>query len=106
MVEDSRDQAPLEPHRNLQLELVGQDRPGIIRDISVALAAIRVNVLELSSDCSSAPMSGEMLFRATALLQHPLSGSVSELRRTLEGIAADLMVDIRLDEPASSTQDS
>jgi glycine cleavage system regulatory protein len=84
--------------RVLQLELIGQDRPGIIRDISSALAAIEVNVVELSTGCSSAPMSGEMLFRASAQLHHPTSRAVDELRETLEKIAADLMVDITLDE--------
>ena len=85
-------------YRTLELELVGQDRPGIIRQVSSALAAAGVNVVELSTGCSSAPMSGEMLFSANALLHHPASASVEELREALEKIAGDLMVDITLDE--------
>ena len=100
VVEDAGEAAS-EPgaYRVLRLELVGQDRPGIIRDVSTALAAVSVNVVELSTGCTSAPMSGEMLFNASALLHHPEAGSVDELRETLEKIAADLMVDIHLDEP-------
>jgi glycine cleavage system regulatory protein len=82
----------------LGLELVGQDRPGIIKEISAALSAISVNVIELETRCSSAPMSGEMLFIARARLHHPRSRPVDQLRETLEKIAADLMVDISLDE--------
>ena len=97
-VEDAGGADTTGPYRALQLELVGQDRPGIIRDISSALAAIGVNVVDLSTACSSAPMSGETLFNATARLHHPLSSPLDELRETLEGIAADLMVDISIEE--------
>jgi len=97
-VEGEADEPAGTQFRALSLELIGQDRPGIIHDISSALAAIEVNVVELSTGCSSAPMSGEMLFKASAQLHHPLSRAVDELRETLEKIAADLMVDITLDE--------
>jgi glycine cleavage system regulatory protein len=86
-------------HRSLRLELVGQDRPGIIRDLSRALAARRVNVEELLTSCSSAPMSGEVLFQATADLRIPHDVSLDELRETLETIATELMVDLTLDDP-------
>ena len=98
IVEDARGDAEPAPFRSLALELVGQDRPGIIRDISAGLAAIGVNVAELSTQCSPAPMSGETLFSATALLHLPATRSLGELREALEKIAADLMVDIDLAE--------
>src|SRR6185436_2547038 len=41
------------------LEVFGQDRPGIVREVSGALAAQGVNVEELVTECTSAPMSGE-----------------------------------------------
>src|SRR5881394_1525178 len=50
------------PERAMDLELVGLDRPGIVREISQLLAQQAVNVEELTTDRSSAPMSGEMLF--------------------------------------------
>jgi glycine cleavage system regulatory protein len=76
------------------LEIVGHDRPGIIRQISHALAGQGINVEELSSECISAPMSGEILFKAQARLRLPQDCNVSALRKELEKIAADLMVDI------------
>src|SRR3954468_1738126 len=60
-------------HRPMDLELVGLDRPGIVREISQLLARHEVNVEELSTDRSSAPMSGEMLFRARARVHVPAS---------------------------------
>jgi glycine cleavage system regulatory protein len=81
------------------LELLGQDRPGIIRQISAALARHRVNVEELETRCESAPMTGELLFRARALLHIPSDCDRASLQTELERIAADLMVDLRLDNP-------
>src|SRR6187401_2567608 len=52
------------PLRTLRLELVGNDRPGIVRDISRVLARQGVNIDELETGLESAPMSGEPLFRA------------------------------------------
>ena len=79
------------------LELVGQDRPGIVREISSALARQGVNVEELATECSSAPMTGEALFRAKARLQLPKSCSLPELRKELERIAGNLLVDVVID---------
>ncbi len=86
--------------RALALELVGLDRPGIIRDVSRALSLRGVNVEELETSCQSAPMSGETLFRARAKLRVPASAELEELRATLEKIAGELMVDLSLDEQA------
>ncbi len=97
-VADSPPRSEMESYRTLHLDLVGQDRPGIIRDISSALASAGVNVGELATETSSAPMSGETLFRARAELHHPLDRSVKELRETLEKLSGNLMVDISLDE--------
>ena len=82
----------------LGLELVGQDRPGIVRDISRALAALSVNVQDLRTSVESAPMSGERLFRARAELATPAGLSRDSIRKTLERLAADMMVDFTLDE--------
>jgi glycine cleavage system regulatory protein len=85
--------------RNLHLELVGSDRPGIIREISRALASRGINVDELSTSIESAPMSGEMLFHATADLRGPPGLDLDELRASLESLASELMVDVSLDSP-------
>ena len=84
----------------MALEIVGHDRPGIVRQISRALAARGVNVEELSTECISAPMSGEILFKASAWLHVPDNCDRTQLRKELEKIAADLIVDITFEEAA------
>ena len=86
--------------RALVLDLVGQDRAGIVRDISAALAQRGVNVVELHTHVSSAPMSGEPLFNAKAHLRSPIDLKLPQLRDILERIADDLMVEITIGEDA------
>jgi glycine cleavage system regulatory protein len=83
-------------YRRLRLDLIGNDRPGIVHDISRALAERAINVDKMETACISAPMSGEMLFKATADLRAPEGVSVDELRDRLENLADELMVDIQL----------
>ena len=88
--------------RTLKLELVGQDRPGIVRDISRALADLGVSIEELETELTSAAMSGEHLFNATAMLVVPPDVRTARLRAVLEALANELMVDIARAEPTSA----
>jgi glycine cleavage system regulatory protein len=97
IVEPAREVAAGAKAPRLRLDLVGLDRPGIVRDISRAIAERGVNVEELESHTSSAPMSGETLFHATAWLRPPREGSADELRSALEKLADELMVELSLD---------
>ncbi|MBJ19872.1 MAG: glycine cleavage system protein R [bacterium] len=85
-------------HReSIRMELVGQDRPGIVRDISSALASLGVSVQDLRTVVESAPMSGERLFRAQAELAPPADVEIERIRSVLEKLADDMMVDMTLD---------
>jgi glycine cleavage system regulatory protein len=84
--------------RQTTLEIVGSDRPGIVREITSALARAQVNVEEFSSEVVSAPMSGETLFKANARLQLPDRCDLAALKQDLEKIAADLQVDVSFTE--------
>ena len=86
--------AELTARKLATIEVVGHDRPGIVRQISQVLAQQQVNIEELTTVCESAPMSGEELFRATAQVQLPVAGELRQLQQALEQIASDLMVDI------------
>jgi glycine cleavage system regulatory protein len=87
----------------LTLELLGADRPGIVAEISAALAGQRVGIHELSTDVREAPMAGGQLFEAQAVLEAPPSTSMDDLRAMLEAIADELMVDIRLSDAENAT---
>ena len=84
------------PGKVVGLDLIGPDRPGIVRELSHAFAAKRVNVEELETECVSAPMTGEPLFKANARLAIPETTSVDDLRADLDAIAAELTLDIDL----------
>ena len=89
--------------RALGIEIVGQDRPGIVRDISHVLARRGVNIEELETEVTNAPMSGEPTFRARARVRLPDATSVDDIRAALEAMADNLMVDLELDEHESIT---
>ena len=88
--------------RTLVVDLVGLDRPGIVREISRVLAERGVNIEELVTDRTPAPMSAELLFRSRARVNVPPGLDAAELRTRLERLAQDLMVQVTLadaDEP-------
>lgn len=76
------------------IDLVGQDRPGILRSISAVFAAHGANVEELACERVSAPMGGGTLFQARGTVFVPASVKVAAIRADLERIAADLMVEL------------
>ena len=78
--------------RTLSLDLVGLDRPGLVRGISRLLAERGVNIEELQTDRSPAAMSGEPLFRTRARIGLPPGADLAELRQRIEELADDLDV--------------
>jgi glycine cleavage system regulatory protein len=84
--------------QQLHLDLLGADHPGIVAEISASLAARQVSIEELSTDVREAPMAGGTLFEAHAVLNAPLTTSTDALRSMLEGLANELMVEIRLSD--------
>lgn len=77
------------------LEVVGQDRSGIVAAISETMAKENVNVIELATDCLEAPWSGERLFHTTATVALPEELSIESLIEKIEEIAGDLMVELQ-----------
>lgn len=88
--------------RWLTLDVVGHDHLGIIRDLAHALAQRGINIDELQTECTSAPMTGGMLFKATARLRVPLEVTAAELQREINHLPHDLMVDITLEGPVKT----
>lgn len=88
-----------EDARYVSLELVGQDRPGIVHEITEVLARHAVNVQELETTVQSASMSGERLFLAHAKVVIPAGADAGRLQDELEALANELMVDLSLENP-------
>ncbi len=83
--------------RTCKLELLGHDRPGIVRDISRALAGLRVSIADFETERSSGSFSGEPMFKARALLQLPEQLAIDRVRQALEALANELMVDLSIE---------
>lgn len=79
------------------LDLVGSDRPGILREVSAVLAAHGLNVEDLASERVDAPMGGGKLFQLRALASVPAGVELARVRDALEDLAADLMVELKLE---------
>jgi glycine cleavage system regulatory protein len=82
--------------RLVTLEVVGKERPGIVRDVTQALTHLGVNIEEFTSGLEGEPFTGVEMFRATARLSVPASLELDGLRKALERLAAEIMVDLNV----------
>jgi glycine cleavage system regulatory protein len=91
--------AESEEHRRIvTLEIVGNERPGIVRDVTQALTRLGVNIEEFASGLEGEPFTGVQMFHATARLGVPEGLKNDDLRKTLERLAAEIMVDLKVGE--------
>lgn len=79
---------------HMHLSLLGNDRPGIVHEVSQILARHGVNVEKLETECAPAPMSSDLLFKARAHLGIYPQIDLNALRSDLEQLADDLMVEL------------
>ena len=83
--------------RGIQLSVIGPDRPGIVREVARALAGRQINVVEMDSHVSSAPMSAEMLFHSRIDAEIPEHLDLDDLQDSLEDIADNMTLEIELE---------
>ena len=91
------DAAP--PAEVVTIELLGNDSPGIVREVSGVLARHGVSIERLTSDTVDAPMAGGRLFQARLVAPVAPGQDLAALLADLERLAAELMVDLTLDRP-------
>lgn len=96
---------PTPSTRRIHLELVGHDRPGIIRSISTRLATQGVSIDKMKTHIASGAMSGEQMFHLDAQLTAPQELDTDVLRDSLESLANELMVDITFDSGSDASPD-
>lgn len=82
------------PRQTLTVDVVGNDRPGIVRELSSAIAAVGGNIEELTTNLESAPMSGQPMFRAHGIISVPENAGPEILTGAIEGLGDDLTVDV------------
>lgn len=86
--------ADTEETREYTLDLVGNDRLGIVHEITTVLAKHNVNVKSLETVVEAASMGGGEIFKTKADLLVPASTDIDLLEDNIENLANDLMVDI------------
>jgi glycine cleavage system regulatory protein len=84
--------------RLVTLGVLGRERPGIVRDVTQALGRLGVNIEEFASGLESEPFTGAVMFRATARLSAPDGLALEDLRKPLERLAGEIMVDLSVGE--------
>lgn len=90
--------------QELIFNAVGNDRPGIVREIAHALASRNINVDELHTNYSSMPWSGEPMFEAHGLVLVPADVDLDELQDQLNVIGDELAIDIDVDVPEAEEE--
>jgi len=79
--------------QTLAIEIVGQDRPGIVREVTTVLAGLDVNIEDFTTAIEGSAWSGAPLFRGRARLMLPPTVSTDRVRAALEAISGEIMVD-------------
>ncbi|HRY02437.1 MAG TPA: ACT domain-containing protein [Beijerinckiaceae bacterium] len=82
--------------RHIDIEIVGHERPGIVRDLTQALKNLGANIEEFSSGVESAAFTGAEMFRANIRVALPDTLSLGDLKGALEKLAGEIMVDLTL----------
>ena len=88
--------ASVEQDPLLTIQVLGNDRPGIVREVSTVLSAHALSIEELATETRDAAMAGGRLFEASVIARVPESVDLEALRADLERLAAEIQVDITL----------
>ncbi|MFB7891611.1 glycine cleavage system protein R [Microbacterium sp. NPDC056044] len=91
------EEPPMGTARPLHLQVMGNDHPGIVRDISTVLRAHDVSIDHLTTRTTEAAMYGGRLFEATVVARVPASVDLEALTDELERLATEIQVDVTLE---------
>jgi methionyl-tRNA formyltransferase len=92
--------------RSVELELVGEDRLGIVSRLTKILAERSVSIESIHTEIIRSGVSGKQTFKIEAHLLVPAALSVDALRLELGTLASEMMVDIALGERQGAGQRS
>ncbi|TPV52744.1 glycine cleavage system protein R [Aestuariibacter sp. GS-14] len=82
------------PDEMLRIEVMGNDRTGIVQEITNVLNGFNLNILHFASTCESAPNWGSQMFKAQLRVGVSTDLDRDDLQEALEAVANDLVVDI------------
>ena len=90
--------------RVVELELVGEDRVGIVSNLTKMLAGRGISIENIHTDIVRSGVSGKQTFKVEAHLLVPAALSIEALRLEVGTLASEMMVDIALDERQVESQ--
>lgn len=82
--------------RQFAFRVLGNDHPGIVREISSTLSAHGLSIERMTSETRDAAMAGGRLFEATIVATVPASVEVDTVQSAIEELAAEIQVDVAL----------
>jgi glycine cleavage system regulatory protein len=82
------------PLIHLKLDVIGNDRPGIVKRLAAAVASLGANIEDLTTQLESAPMAGHPLFHATGIVSVPQGTDLTALVTAIENLGEDLSVSV------------
>lgn len=83
-----------EERQSLRIDVIGTDRPGILRELTTSIAAAGGNVEELTTGLESAPMAGHPLFRANGIVSIDRGSDPAGIRAAVEQLGGDFSVEL------------
>lgn len=84
----------VQPASQLSVEVMGNDKPGIVQELTSVLNQFNLNIMSFNSYCESAPNWGNLMFKATAVIAVPDDFDADAIQDALESLANDVVVDI------------
>ena len=82
--------------QSVQIDITGNDKTGIVQEITQILSQFNLNIVKFDSCLESAPNWGGALFKAKVTFTVAADFDLETLQESLESVANDLMVDIEI----------
>ncbi len=92
--EGNKTSGEIEAEDLLNINVVCNDRAGIVQELTRALHSVDANIEQLGSQLESAPTTGSLLFRASVTVLLPEHSSIEQLTDAIEELGDDVMVDV------------
>jgi glycine cleavage system regulatory protein len=82
--------------RRVSVTVLGDDRPGIVREVAGVLSAHALSIRSMITETRDAAMAGGRLFESSVTASAPASADLDALRADIEKLTHDLQVDISI----------
>lgn len=89
-------EAAAAPAQAFRIDVLGNDRPGIVREISAVLRRHNLSIDAIETLTRDAPMAGGQLFEAHIDVRLAQGGDPSAIKADLERLASEMLVDIEI----------